>query len=86
MASTKVIELTVVVNGHPVKVKVNVEAPVKTLIDQALRESGNSGQPASNWELRDASGQILDPSQKIESYHIQAGMTLFLSLKAGIGG
>jgi hypothetical protein len=80
------IELNVVVNGQPVLVKANVEAPVSTLIEHALQQSGNSGQPIGNWELRDASGQILDPTRKIEDYNLQSGATLFLNLKAGIGG
>lgn len=80
------IELKVVVNGQPVVVKANVEAPVHTLIEHALTQSGNSGQPIANWELRDASGQVLDPARKIEDYNLQSGATLFLNLKAGIGG
>lgn len=80
------IELKVVVNGQPVVVKANVEAPVNTLIEHALTQSGNSGQPITNWELRDASGQVLDPTRKIEDYNLQSGATLFLNLKAGIGG
>jgi len=79
------IELNVVVNGQPVLVKANVEAPVSTLIEHALKQSGNSGQPIANWELRNASGQILDPTRKIEDYNLQSGATLFLNLKAGIG-
>ena len=80
------IDLKVVVNGQPVVVKANVEAPVNTLIEHALTQSGNSGQPITNWELRDASGQVLDPNRKIEDYNLQSGATLFLNLKAGIGG
>ena len=80
------IDLKVVVNGQPVVVKANVEAPVNTLIEHALTQSGNSGQPIGNWELRDASGQVLDPARKIEDYNLQSGATLFLNLKAGIGG
>lgn len=86
MPDRKEIEVRVVVNGRPVEVKVNVEELVIKLIEEALRKSGNTGQPASNWELRDASGTILDPTRKIESYHIEQGATLFLNLKAGIGG
>jgi adenine-specific DNA glycosylase len=80
------IELNVVVNGQPTPVKANVEAPVSTLIERALQQSGNSGQPVANWELRDASGQLLDPSRKIEDFNLHSGATLFLTLKAGIGG
>jgi hypothetical protein len=80
------IDLKVVVNGQPFVISANVEAPIRTLIEQALKDSGNSGQPISNWELRDGAGQILDPARKVEDFSFQAGTTLFLSLKAGIGG
>lgn len=80
------IELNVVINGQPVLVKANIEAPVSTLIEHALKQSGNSGQPVANWEMRDATGQILDPARKIEDYKLHSGATLFLNLKAGIGG
>ncbi len=80
------IDLNVIVNGQPTPVKANVEEPIKTLIERALQESGNSGQPIANWELRDASGQVLDPNRKIEEFNLQPGATLFLNLKAGIGG
>jgi len=80
------IDLNVVVNGQPTLVKANTEAPLSTVVEHALQQSGNSGQPISNWELRDGSGQILDLSRKVESYNLQSGATLFLNLKAGIGG
>lgn len=50
MPGRKEIEVRVVVNGRPVEVKVNVGNHVSRLIEEALRKSGNSGQPASNWE------------------------------------
>jgi len=80
------LEVKVVVNGQAVSLTVNVEAPVSTLIEHALAKSGNSGQPIANWELRDGSGHVLDQARKIESYHFHEGVTLFLNLKAGIGG
>ena len=86
MASPNEIDLVIVVNGQQVKVKANLEAPLRTAIEHALSLSGNSGQPVENWELRDGGGNVLDPSKKIEEFHFPAGVTLFLNLKAGIGG
>jgi len=80
------IELIVVVNGQAVTVEANVNAPVKTIIPHALHESGNSGQPPENWELKDNDGNALDPNRKIEDFQFASGTTLFLSLKVGIGG
>jgi hypothetical protein len=79
-------KLVIVVNGISYDVKANVEAPVLVVIEKALDESGNKGQPPQNWELRNAAGQLLDPHKKLEEYHLPDGTKLFLSLKAGVGG
>jgi len=86
MPSANEIDLTVVVNGQPVQVKANIHEPLRTMIEHALQKSGNSGQPIENWELRDAMGQILDPARKVGELNFPPGVTLFLSLKAGVGG
>ncbi len=80
------IEIRVVVNGQPTDVKANVEAPLETIVPKALQQTGNTGQPVENWELRDAKGELLDLKKKIEDFHFPPDVTLFLNLKAGIGG
>ncbi|MBD9507922.1 DUF2604 domain-containing protein [Ensifer sp. ENS07] len=80
------ISLTFVVNGEPVSVEANVNAPLQTAIAKALEVSGNVGQPAENWELKNEDGTVFDPSKKIEDLGITGGQTLFLSLKAGAAG
>jgi hypothetical protein len=80
------ITLTVVVNGKDTEVEANVNAPLHTIIPEALRETGNTGQPPENWRILDQPGNQLDPNQKIEEYHLISGTKLFLSLKEGIGG
>jgi hypothetical protein len=80
------IEITVVVNGQPTAVSANTNSPLHTIIPRALHNTGNSGQPPENWELRDAGGTLLDTSKKIETFGFPSGVTLFLSLKAGVGG
>ncbi len=78
--------LSVIVNGTTYAIEANVEAPVLVVIEKALIDSGNQGQPPQNWELRDAAGNLLDPHKKLEDYHLPNGAKLFLSLKAGVGG
>lgn len=78
--------LTVVVNGRPVEIEANIQAPLRTIIPKALEESGNTGQPPENWELRDAAGNLLDLQKKIRDFEFGAAISLFLNLKAGIGG
>ncbi len=78
--------ITVVVNGQPTIVEANVNAPLHTIIPKALEQTNNPGQPPENWELRDATGNLLDLAKKIEEFGFPANVTLFLNLKAGIGG
>ena len=78
--------LTVVVNGQPTVVDAVVKDPLRSIIEPALRQTGNSGQPPENWELRDADGNPLDLNKKIEDYPFTEATRLFLNLKAGVGG
>lgn len=80
------IEFTIIVNGQPVPIKIDIYAEIREAIVQALDESGNSGQPIDNWELRDASGQPIDTGKKISEAGFTEDTKLFLSLKAGVGG
>lgn len=86
MPSKNQIQLTVVVNGEPTIVEANVEAPLRTVIPKALHQTGNSGQPPENWELRDTGGTLLELDAKIETFNFTPESRLFLNLKAGIGG
>ena len=78
--------LIVVVNGTPVNVTGNLNAPLHTLIPDALKESNNVGQSPDGWELKDAGGTVLDGSKKIGDFGFTAETRLFLSLKAGAAG
>lgn len=84
--SDKRFEITIIVNGQPVEVKVGLDEQIGEAVDDALKDSGNSGQPAERWELRDESGRPIDTGQKIGAAGIMAGAKLFLNLKAGVGG
>lgn len=80
------IALAVVVNGQSTTVEANPEAPLRTIIEPALQQTGNAGQPPDNWELRDVNGTLLDLEKKIEDFQFPANVRLFLNLKAGVGG
>lgn len=85
MAGDK-IQLAVIVNGQATVVEANLNTPLHTIIPRALQQTGNTGQPPENWELRDAQGTLLDTSQKISSFNFPPDVRLFLNLKAGVGG
>jgi hypothetical protein len=80
------VQLAVIVNGQPTVVDANVNTPLETIIPRALEQTGNTGQPPENWELRDAQGTLLDTSKKIASFDFPPDVRLFLNLKAGVGG
>lgn len=80
------LQLAVIVNGQPTLVDAKANAPLRTIIPEALHQSGNAGQPPENWELRDAAGALLDLEAKIGSFGFSTDTKLFLNLKAGIGG
>jgi hypothetical protein len=85
-ANQKNIDLIVVVSGTPQPVRVNIHQKLEHLVEEALRESGNVGQPASEWELRSENGQQLDITMRIMDAGVIAGETLFLNPRAGAGG
>ena len=80
------IALTVVVNGAPTVVEAELNAPLKTVVVKALEQTGNTGQPPEQWELRDATGVVLNLDAKIGSFHFEPDTRLFLNLRAGVGG
>jgi hypothetical protein len=81
------VRLTIVVNGTPTEIEQNVNSPLRAVIERALAATGNdAGQPVENWELRDEQGVLLEPDRKIGSFGFAGAATLFLSLKAGVGG
>ncbi|MXY43535.1 MAG: DUF2604 domain-containing protein [Dehalococcoidia bacterium] len=82
----KKIDITVVVNGQPTVVSTLDNVPLGTIVPEALQQTENTGQPAENWELRDADGNLLDLNKKIEDYPFTDKTRLFLNLKAGVGG
>ena len=86
MPDPKKISITVVVSGQPTVVDVIADAPLGTIIPDALHQTENSGQPPENWELRDADGNLLDLNKKIEDYGFPPKVRLFLNQKAGVGG
>jgi uncharacterized protein YqeY len=79
------ISVTVVVSGEDVIVTVNTHEHVRELVREALRESGNAGQPPENWVLQGDAGEI-DQELTIAAAGIVDGARLSLTPDAGEGG
>jgi hypothetical protein len=78
--------LTVVVNGTSTEVETNPNAALQSVIAKALSQTNNTGRPPDDWELKDITGIVLDPQKKPRDYNLADNATLFLTLKAGVGG
>ena len=85
MADNK-ISLRVVVNGAETIVSANVNAPLQTVAQHALNQTGNQGRPLADWQLKDASGNILDVGQKVGDLGLAGGALLYLTLGVGANG
>jgi hypothetical protein len=81
-----IISLAFVINGQEIRIDTNIEAPLGVAVQKALHDSGNTGRAIDEWEVRDASGALLDVSAKVVDLHLENGARLFVSLRVGAGG
>lgn len=86
MPKKEVIDVQVVVSGQATTIHANLHQTVEHLVKEALKASGNKGQPPSEWELRTTDGTLIDQALTVAAVGILEGMTLFLSPRAGAGG
>jgi hypothetical protein len=80
------ISLVFIINGQPLPIETNANAPLRSAVQRALSESGNTGRPADEWEVRDANGILLETSRKVSDLDLSDGTRLFVSLRVGAGG
>jgi hypothetical protein len=77
----------VVVNGVETTVGIQGNPSLSDVVETALEQTNNSGQPLDNWELRGPDSiPIPDLSIKIKKLDLAPEDRLFLNLRAGIGG
>jgi hypothetical protein len=80
------IKLIFIINGQDFAIETNTNAPLMAAVQRALAESGNTGRPPEEWEVRDVSGVLLEKNRKPRDLGLQNGARLFLSLRVGAGG
>jgi hypothetical protein len=80
------IQIVVVVNGVETTVDANLNAPLQTVAQHALNETGHQGRPLSDWEFKDAHGNPLDLQRKVGDFHFASGVILYLTLTVGVNG
>ena len=86
MATSNTVELRIVVSSTETLVKANTHEPVNAVIQKALAQTKNQGRPASEWELRDGTGQIIAPDKTVGSYGFENGTLLYLQPIVGVNG
>jgi hypothetical protein len=86
MADNKII-LIFIINGQEFPQQgVNINPPLLVSVRQVLKDSGNTGRDAEEWEVRDLNGALLDKKRSAKDLGLQNGARLFLSLQVGAGG
>lgn len=80
------LDLVIVVSGVPRSVRINLHVRLEQAVRDVLRDSGNSGQPPEDFELRTESGQPLSLDTRAGDAGLHDGQTLFLNPRAGAGG
>jgi hypothetical protein len=80
------IPIVVVVNGVEVTIEANLNAPIRTVAQHALNDTGNTGRPLSDWELKDPSGNPIPLDRKVGELGLPPNAVLFLTLMVGVNG
>jgi hypothetical protein len=80
------IRLIFIINGADFPLEVNLNETLESAVARALAESGNTGRPPSEWQVRDANGVLLETQRKLGDFGFTNGTRLFLSLAVGAGG
>ena len=80
------IKLVFIINGQDYPIEANVHAPLIEAVQRALAESNNTGRPPDEWEVRNASGVLLETNRTLKDLGLDDGARLFLSLRVGAGG
>ena len=77
----------VVVNGAATSVAIKGNPSLLEVVETALQQTQNSGQPVDAWELRGPDdAPIADLTTKIKKLNLDEDDRLYLNLRAGIGG
>lgn len=80
------IKIIFIINGQDYPIESNVNAPLTAAVVRALAESDNQGRQPDEWEVRDASGVLLEKNRTPKDLGLVEGVRLFLGLSVGAGG
>jgi hypothetical protein len=78
--------IVVVVAGAEVVVPINENEPLKNVVKDALKLSGNASRKEEDWQLKFEGVLITDLSRKVRDYNFPPNAILYLSLAEGTLG
>lgn len=80
------LDIKVIVSGKEFIVSTNTNAPLRSVAEKALQESGNVGQDLSKWEMTTPAGVVLNFDTKVGDAGLKNGDTVILNPRAGVTG
>jgi hypothetical protein len=84
--AARVFHLQFVSNGEEVDVDCSQDEQMTDVVQRALSLSDNTGRPASDWEIRNRVGVLLEQRRSVRDLGFKSGERVFLSLSVGFGG
>lgn len=78
--------LIFIINGQDFPTRADAQLPLRIAVERALTDTGNTGRPLDEWEVRNANGVLLDTNKSPQELGLHGGARLFLSLRVGAGG
>lgn len=80
------LELKIIVSGKEVVISTSTDAPLRSVAEKALADTGNVGQDLSRWELTTPAGVVLNFDTKVGDANLKSGDSLLLNPRAGVTG
>ncbi|MGA0594263.1 multiubiquitin domain-containing protein [Enterovirga sp. CN4-39] len=80
------ISLSILVNGVAAELRAKPDDKLGALLEKALEETENVGQPVEKWELRDEAGELLSLDETVGALGLKDGAILVASLQTGAAG
>lgn len=80
------LDLKVIVSGKEIVINTNTNAPLRSVAEKALADTGNVGQDLSRWEMTTPNGVVLNFDTKVGDAGLKDGDTVLLNPKAGVTG
>jgi len=78
--------LHIIINGAITVTPTRKKDRLSTVLNRALKLSGNTRRPAREWQMRDVNGVLLETQRDLADFKFESKTRLFLSLAVGAGG